>query len=380
METNRKKKYAELEECILDSISFKKDERTLNQDNILLMQDLSKLPFGESHYALPYLYLFKHLEQLGKIKQGDQVYENTSGSAGRAFIELAKLLEFNPHVAIPDGGEKARLKGLMDSMGSNYELLYFDGTKETIPIINKKRNSIIITPKEKYVNGFMDLVKPLLIKNLRNGTEIKFLNHSQGRKNDEINEAIIKGFSKYAKLAKTQAEKLGLPIDLYMAFVGNGSSLYGPAREFAKSGIKTYAAEPAQAALAFDLLKKGVYKELFGIEPGTLPRSRLPGGSFSIKGEHIPVPHISTPILEGLVEDILLISDRWTNKDYQNELGESAREYFFNLARWDLSKYEDAGRTTRAALAGAKELAKEVSGKNFLILKYDTMDKYDDQI
>ncbi len=82
-------------------------------------------PFG-SHYDRVYLALFRHYEEEGRIKPGDTVLETTSGSAGISFAGIGKFLGYQCRVAIPAGGEKARVTALE---GEGAEIIFTDRAK-----------------------------------------------------------------------------------------------------------------------------------------------------------------------------------------------------------------------------------------------------------
>ena len=346
LNNQREKKYQELEEKIRNTplIRYEKDVANNNQ---IWIKNVSESAFG-SHYDLPYLQLFRHYEEQEKIQPGSKVFETTSGSAGISMANIGRELGYECHIAIPEGGEQAREKAIKEA----------GATLHT-------------TPKEQYVNGFLDFVKPWLKEQLRTGERAFYLNHSMGQTKELVNEVVLKAFENLAHESMQELDQ----IDYFMPAVGNGSSILGPGRVFNKE-TTTIGFEPFQAALAYNLLNPGKYEEQYGIEPGTLERSMLPGMSFSIKGDHVPIPHIKTAIQQGILEDVILVSDWHTDANYQAHTGKQIGP---EIPRWQHESYQNLGRSTRAGIAAAKKLSETIEGKNILLLGYDTMERYDDQ-
>ncbi|MEX0920742.1 MAG: pyridoxal-phosphate dependent enzyme [Candidatus Pacearchaeota archaeon] len=369
METKRRNKYRELKKRILNTPLDKYEGEVPNKNNIWI-KNVADSEFG-SHYDLSYLKLFEHYENLGKIKPGDKVFESTSGSAGVSMVNIGKELGYECHIAMPAGGEKARENAILNSFDKDKKIVNYNPENKDIPIIENNTNYLILTPKDKYVNGFMDLIKPLLVKN----RDIFFLNHSMGKAKDMVNEVTLQGMENIAKESMRELDNLDKGIDYFIPAVGNGSSILGPGRAL-NSNTRVIAFEPFQAALAYDLIHPGKYKELYGIEPGTLPRSLLPGTSFSIKGDHVPTPHIREAVDKGILEDVVLVSDWQMDENYKEFTGNNLDAA---IPRWHTEKYKDFGRSTRAGIAVAKKLAKNTKNKNYLLIGYDKMSRYDDQ-
>lgn len=371
MKLNKKRenKYQELEEKIRNTPLIPYTGEVANNNNIWI-KNVSESAFG-SHYDLPYLELFKHYETIGKIKPGNKVFESTSGSAGVSMVNIGKELGYECNVAIPKGGEKAREKAIFESFDKNKKIIHYDPMSREIPTLKDDTNHLILTPKNKYVNGFMDLIRPLLVKN----RDVFFLNHSMGKTKEMVNEVTLKGFENLAKESLRDLNTLGETIDYFVPAVGNGSSILGPGRALSKE-TKTIGFEPFQAALAYELIHPGKYEEQYGIKPGTLERSMLPGMSFSIQGKHVPIPHITTAIDQGILEDVILVSDWHTDANYQAHTG---KQIGSEIPRWHHENYQGLGRSTRAGIAAAKKLSENTQGKNILLLGYDKMERYDDQ-
>ncbi len=345
MNEQRKQLYKDLEERTLNT-PLEKYEGDLPNNNRLWIKNLTDSAFG-SHYDLPYIKLFEHYEELGKIKPGDKIFESTSGSAGISAANIARALGYECHIAIPEGGEQARVEAIKNA-GAHIHL----------------------TDANKYVNGFLDFNKRFLAKN----RDVFFLNHSMGSAKELVNDVTLKAFENLAmeSLRDIEQEKL----DYFIPAIGNGSSVLGPGRIFQKNGVETIGFEPFQAGLAYNMLHQGKYEETYGIEPGTLPRSMLPGMSFSIKGKHLPIPHIEESIRSKVLEDVILVSDWHTDENYKALTG---KELDSSIPRWNEEKYKDFGRSTRAGIAVAKQLSESIADKDLLVIAYDKMNRYDNQ-
>ncbi|MDB5195469.1 MAG: hypothetical protein JWO84_653 [Parcubacteria group bacterium] len=294
-------------------------------------------PFG-SHYDRVYLRLFKHFEEQGLLRPGATVLETTSGSAGVSFAGIGTLLGYKCLVAIPEGGEKAREEA-----------------------IRRAGAELIFTPAESYVNGFPRFAARFLAKN----REVVFLNHSMGPNGSE-NGVAVEALGTIGEELRSQLDS----VDCFIAAVGNGSSVLGPARMlYPRTSIVTF--ESFQSATAYDLLYPGEYERLYGIAPGSLPRHQLPGTSFP----GIDFPHIRLAFKdEQLVERTVLVSDERTNDQYLALTGNLVPA---SLPRWDTVRLPPYGRTTRAGLAVALHLAEQMENKNIVLLAYDKEDRYD---
>lgn len=291
-----------------------------------------------SHYDRVYRKLFDHFIQKGLLKPGDTVLETTSGTAGVSFAAIGRELGYRCIVAIPEGGERAREEAILKAGGE-----------------------LIFTPAEQYISGFPRFLKRYLVEH----RDVVFLNHSMGPKGTE-NEITTYALG---EIAYELQDQLG-QVDYFIGAVGNGSSILGPGRVL-KNESQIVAFEPFQSAVAYDLLYPGRYEETYGIKPGSLPRHRLPGTSF----QGIDFPHIRIAFQEEqLVSETFLVSDQTTNAQYQTQNGEN--RFIQALPHWDAIELP-YGRTTRAGVAVALQLAKKISGQNFVVVAYDKADRYD---
>jgi cysteine synthase len=158
-------------------------------------------------------------------------------------------------------------------------------------------------------------------------------------------------------------------IDYYIPAVGNGSSVLGPGRIFKERGAKIVAFESFQSAVAYDKLYSGKYENEFGIKPGTLPRHKLRGTSY----QGINFPHIAHAFEQKLIDEVYLVSDKDKDADYKKLTHKNPPI----LPHWDSIPKGEYGKSTRAGLAVALELAKKVKNKTMLVIWYDYANRYD---
>ena len=314
-----------------------------NGNRILIKRECDN-PYG-SHYDRVFPHLFYNAEHQGLIKPDQKVLETTSGSAGASFAAYGARLGYECLVAIPKGGEKAREEAILEHLVSKDHLIY--------------------TSADSYISGFPDFVRSFLAKN--ENKDVYFLNHSMGARGTN-NEVTLKSLEVIAD------EVAHEDIDYFIPAVGNGSNILGIGRKLKilKPSLNIVAFESFQSATAHSRLKPGVYQEVFGIAPGSLPRHQLPGTSF--KGIHFP--HIENAISSGLLMDVALVSDQKTDNHYKNLNAKGDLSY---LPHWDceMGQTDNLGRTTRAGLAVALNLAEKIQEQTILIIGYDRSNRYD---
>ncbi|MBS3096076.1 pyridoxal-phosphate dependent enzyme [Candidatus Woesearchaeota archaeon] len=383
MNQKRMELYGELEKRIGRTPLVKFLGEVPNENAIYIKRECDN-PFG-SHYDRVYLELFRHHEDSGNIQPGNKVLETTTGAAGVSFAGIGKKLGYDCYVALPAGGEKARE----------------DAIKQQLP----SEDHLILTPAEHYVSGFPNFLKRFLVRN----KDYFFLNHSMGPMDKHTgrytnNEITLMALEVIAD--EVMREKI--EIAYFVPAVGNGSSVLGPARVFKKideilygaiGGIweepssfggvamkdlqdtadyidsvrtKTIAFETVQSAVAFDQLHPGEYEKRFSIKPGTLSRHRLPGTSY----QGINFPHIKNSIEGRIIDEVILVSDSKMDEEYQRLTGMADTR---QLPHWDVhfAGHKDLGRSTRAGISVALDIAKRAKGKNILVIGYDKAERYD---
>src|SRR3989344_3421080 len=345
MESKRADLYLELEQQIGRTPLIKYIGDVLNGNSILIKRECDN-PFG-SHYDRVYLALFKEFEESGKMQPGAKVLETTSGAAGVSFAGIGKLLGYECFVALPAGGEKAREDAIKGQLPSPDHLFF--------------------TPADQYISGFPNFLKRFLVEH----KDFVFLNHSMGSRdrtsgkyaNNEVTLRALEGIAR---------ESLGeVSVDYFLPAVGNGSSILGPGRVF-YNGTQVIPFETFQSAVAYELKHPGEYEQKFGIKPGTLSRHRLPGTSY----QGIDFPHIRNSIESGLIDNVVLVSDATMDIEYERITG---RQDSQRLPHWDVTlvNHEDLGRTGKAGVSVALNIARNVEGKNLLVIGYDKAERYD---
>lgn len=298
-------------------------------------------PFG-SHYDRVYVNLFRHYEEINKIQPGNKVLETTSGTAGASFAGIGKELGFGCHVAIPEGVDEAIIKA-----------------------IRSYNATIHFTNEKDYIAGFPEWLRDFLPRH----NDFTFLNHSMGPRkgvqysNNEITLGALEDIAKEVLEA--------ISVDFYVVATGNGSSILGPGRIFHPNS-KIIAFESAQSGVIFEEMYPGEYEKRFGIKIGTLPRHKLRGTSYP----GVNFPHIKTVVREGIVDDVMLVSDQDVDRNYFELVG---RRDFEGFPHWDdpAFQYQDLGRSGRAGIGVALKVADKVSDKNIMIIAYDKADRYD---
>ncbi len=338
---NRMELYKSLEFRIGGTSLVEYNGEVPNDNKIWIKRECDN-PFG-SHYDRVYIALFKHFEQLGKIKLGDKVLETTSGTAGYSFAGIGKLLGYDCHVVIPEG---------------------VDGP--IIKLIQSEEATLYFTPEQDYIAGFPAFLRDFLPKHR---TEFTFLNHSMGPKSGPAftnNEVTLSALEKIGEEINAQID-----VDYFIPAVGNGSSILGPARALPES-TTVIAFESFQSAVAYDMKHPYRYRREFGIEPGTLPKHKIRGTSF--KG--IDFPHIKTAIENGVIDEVILVSDEEMDRNYFRLTGKTDT---LCLPHWDMKllNYQDLGRSSRAGIAVALQIARKVRDKNLVVIGYDKIDRYD---
>jgi len=342
MDPQREKLYQDLEKKIGNTLLVKYNGSVPNWNKIWLKRECDN-PFG-SHYDRVYLALFRYFEEREKIKPGSNVLETTSGTAGISFAGIGKILGFNCYVALPDGGEKAREEAIKKELVSE--------------------DRLILTSSEKYVNGFPSEVNKFLIRKMMEGEDFTYLNSSMGHKdrnglaaNNEITLTAL------GNIAKEAAEKAYM--DYFIPAIKSGSSLLGVGRVI---NARIIGFEPFQYAYTYDRIYPKQYSSKFGIKPEELHRQNIGlcyGTGF---------PHIRNAVNLGLVNDIVLVSDKQTDEEYFRITGRRDTE---RLPHWDAVKYGDVGKTTLAGIAAALDIAEKVKNKNILVIAYDKAERYD---
>lgn len=206
---------------------------------------------------------------------------------------------------------------------------------------------------------------------LARNREFNFLNHSMGSLDRESGQYANNEVTLHALEGVSQEVMDHIGIDYFIPAIGNGSSVLGPGR-IITDPKKIITFEHFQSGVAFELKYPGIYKDRFSIDPGTLSRHKLPGTSYW----GIDFPHLHAAIHNGIVDDVIFVSDVETDFEYHKLTGRRDSE---DLLHWDmeLSDREGLGRSSRAGIVVAMELSKTVEDKNMIVIAYDKADRYD---
>ena len=345
MTPSRRQRYDNLAERIGNTplVQFK---GTVPNDNRIWIKRECDNPFG-SHYDRVYLALFKQFETAGMIKPGDKVLETTSGTAGVSYAGIGRELGYECHVAVPEGVDNA-----------------------VIEAIRQQGATLYFTPERDYIAGFPTFLRSFLREHRG---EFTFLNHSMAQQRGPggsvptNNETTLRAMGEIAREIRQE-----LPVvDYFIPAVGNGSSVLGPAMEL-DDATTIVAFESFQSAVAYDQKYPGDYERMYGIKPGTLPRHKLRGTSYP----GIDFPHIRNAIAQGIIDNIVLVSDNDVDKNYHALTG---RDDTTAMPHWDVQfkEHDNLGKTGRAGIAVALRIAETVAGKNLVIIAYDKAERYD---
>lgn len=323
--------------------------------NRLFVKQEFKNGIGHSHYDRVYIELFKEKERLRIIEPGMNVFETTSGTAGVSFAAIGRELGFSCHVAIPGGGEHARVHALLNEGATVY-----------------------LTSAEAYVNGFPDFIKNFSQQH----PGYVFLNHSMGNVLGKglgyVNEKAVGTMHQIADEITMQLKAQGAENPIVLSALGNGTNTLGLAQRFQAEGTESHT-----PVIAYESLSSAVaYKKKYGEqayhqlvpENTKFTRQDAPGTSF---------PGIDFPALNASVnrvDKVLLFASQLAEKEYKKQthkdLPSDVVKTTWNLQDPDLKLY---GRSTLAGVSVAQHLATKEPEKrrSFIVIGYDTFDRYD---
>jgi cysteine synthase len=343
--------YQSLESQIGNTPLVELSEILPNSNRLFIKHEYDN-PVGHSHYDRVYLSLLKEKERLGLIKPGMNLFETTSGTAGVSFAAIGRELGYKCHVAIPAGGERAREKA-----------------------IEKEGAQLYLTPAEEYVNGFTEFIRIFS----RAHPDYVFVNHSMGNilgKGYDVNETAIHAMHAVADEISSQLKQLGaLKLDFLMSALGNGTNTLG-------LGKRLKIIEPEAKLCAYETVLSGVgysikygaskYRRLLDIKERfsatAFVRHNMPGTSY---------PGIDFPAARkalSFVDRVVLIADTFAEREYVKVTGNELPE---EVVKTEFGKSQKYGRSTEAGIAVAQSVAARERDKNFVVIGYDTADRYD---
>ena len=325
--------------------------------------DFSEQP--GAHYRGVFVRLIERLENIG-LKRGTIpispetaiLVEPTTGNGGEDFVIAANKLGYEAVVVMPDGMPESRYHP-MEKLGG----------------------TVIGTSKEDYALGMRAKLVELLNgndKRLERGEKIFASPNHCGHEMSDITTCHMAGMiDQYMK-------EIEMPLDFAVFAMGNGSSLYGPGRRvkelFPKA--KIYGIESVASGLAFDKMYPGRYKELFGIHPAhpeMMKQFKLYGTNAPLG---VPLPAQDKSISEGIVDEIILVSD---DDVYLGacRVGVSSEHQanLLYLTNWHQISRElinscSFGNSSVAVIAASLEKLKNKENQNALCVVYDNREKY----
>ncbi|UCG51683.1 MAG: pyridoxal-phosphate dependent enzyme [Candidatus Latescibacterota bacterium] len=334
-----------------------------NGNRIFAKEEHLNKPTG-SHYDRVYVELLEGFESSGTIAPKEvELVETTSGNAGMAFADAAKKLGYKSTVIIPEGVSTTRLEGI-SALGA----------------------TIIQTPKHDFVKGAVEELRRLLTvesrKRKKSGKRPYFCpNHSR-------NPLTLNAM---ARIGEEVLDDAPVELDMFVAAVGNGSSLLGPGRVLKEYGAEVIAWDPVKAPTAFEMRNPGEYKTTFGIDPGQLGLHSIYGtGVLGVAFPFLEEAIFGTDDTAPIVDDILLVADDDAMESFsalhdRGAIGSKALDKALSLP--DLSaahrllmgiEKKSVGRSSAGSLAVALKLCEEVKNKNILIILYDRATYYVD--
>lgn len=348
----RKQLYDALAEQIGNTPLVEHEGVLPNGNRLFVKQEFAN-GIGHSHYDRVYLRLFQEKERVGVIKPGSVLFETTSGTAGVSFAAIGKALGYECHVAIPAGGEKAREQAIQDAGGI-----------------------VHLTPAEDYVNGF-----PEFIRNFPKEHEgAIFINHSMGNilgKGRDINENSIETMHEIANEIESALPPHNAADVVALSALGNGTNTYGLTQRYHEISpdVKVIAYEPFSAGVGYrEKYGDAAYQNLLqGFEPASFSRHRHPGTAFNTRFEFVALKRAA-----GMVDKIVEFADEKTIEEFaaggHTLPPEVVQTTTRPSERDDMALY---GRTTITGIDVAKQLAEGEQNKMFVVLGYDTVDRYD---
>ncbi len=340
--------------------------------NIILAKLESEARWG-GHYDRVYPELFYDFESRGRIRPGrTRILETSTGNAGISTAAVGRWLGYETHLGVPVSIDQARKDAIREHGGIVHEVL------------------------GDYVNAFPNWIREF--REANRGTVL--LNHSMGHVGPDgktiNNETTLRSLESIADEAIEQVKDVAPKhsrIDIYVAGVGNGSTVLGPGLRFRRYGAKVYGAEPVSSAVLFDSIHPWVYEHLYGVNFGSMPRHDVYGLSYP----GIDFPHIRNSV--GIAMDSVLVGDKrdieLLQANYQRSL--TSMEICNNgqwvvsqrqLPRWDTGYptlnriltakgYNPVGRSSAVGFAAALELSGRVENSTILFLCYDQLKRYD---
>jgi len=307
-------RYAEIGKRIGNTPIFTYSGPVPNDCRILIKDETRNL--GGSHYGRVMYALIGDAVATGRLQPGTPLLETTSGEAGIALATIGKELGHPVRIIIPDGSTTARRRERLQELGAE----------------------LILTPAEQYLGGF---TREVIQEEAR---DAYFLNHSMGRFDKKRgvyrnNEVTLRSLEAIAEEVTSSYAP-----DIFVAGLGNGSSLVGPGRRFRQE-------LPEIRIVGFLPYETGSSEATGLLNQEGLKRQ-------------IPFPHLCEAY--GFMAEAYLLGSQTIDERIGFRLA---------LPRWDdpsIVGLERFGVTTRGGVAVAlEEVRKAQPGSTILVLGYN---------
>ncbi len=293
--------------------------------------DATSLP-TESHYVPVFLDILEQQERSGQISPETHILvETTTGNAGAAVAWLAKRLDYDVIIFIPEDMPAARIADV----------------RQYLP--EKGIAELRLTPKKRYVEGMVVAFRDFLINHKQGyqGKQLAILNHSRREESICAIDNVIT-----ALLDRSQNP---VRFDTAVVALGNGTTATGIARALRRRNADTriMGVEPAEAPWIF-VQKYGeqAFTDRFGPLPFEHHHEMIGTGGWGVR-----FPNFNLDLLDDVIP---MPRQEWWSK--QAELRSSGLH---------------VGNTSAACLAVVDRLAQRVqSPTNFFTVVYDPITKY----
>lgn len=329
MDNAREELYRKLEGRIGKTPLYEIKNIDIPNGNRIFAKEEYLNPTG-SHYDRVFLKLLYALEKEGKICPCQELVETTSGNAGAAFAWLCAALQYKATVVIPEDMPKARVAHIK-SFGAK----------------------VLFSPKGEYISGTIRYLRQYLSERKLAGHPIYCTNHAESYHS-------IEGMREAGReIVETISSEGTKEIDFYVSALGGGITVRGLVDVLSErnSRLQIIGVEPFEAPDNYVRRYPGRFESEYGYRPRMSPHELLGIGQWG--DSSYKFPHMEK-MLDRL-DDI-----RLSKKNDWSPMWLELRD----------KEAKHVGRTSAACLWTAREIAKEVREKVFVILFYDPAWKY----
>jgi len=282
-----------------------------------------------SHYDRVYHHLITKMQEEGKIDPKSHVLlENSSGTAAIAFARMSRLFGFDATVVLPRTISQKKIQLCWEA---GAEVLFPKEGKENL-----------------YVAGTLDTVLRLKGQNRSDGKEYFYLNHSW-------NKRTLASMRPMAEEIISQLPE-GERVDVFVPALGNGTSSIGPAIPLKQvfPDMQLIGFESFNAPVFYTLKYPGRFEKVYNEKPEFKLHGLSGTSAFGIEFPFL-IHNLE------LVDDIYLIKENeW--KPMQKKIRET--------------EGLGVGPTSAAGLLVVEKLASQVREKSFLVIFYDSAERY----